>query len=187
MLTDYSCLCFCLPNEAFACHATVLFTLQVYQGNVMSKYWVTFSPGEKMYTESINFDRKMTNHMSCWAGTACCMQHGSINGNTLKNIYSASSPTLEIVIHILPIIYFSLLLNVLISSEFIVEWSAWGIDQFKLHFNDGQMLKVWEFLIDYYWNNLLKLKNKYFYHSSAYGICKTGIGILLSLWKNNLI
>lgn len=52
-----------------------------------------------------------------------------------------------------------------------------------LHLNDGQMLKVWEFLIDYYWNNLLKLKNMYFYHASTYGICKTGIGILVSLWK----
>lgn len=63
------------------------------------------------------------------------------------------------IIHIFPIIYFALLLNVLVSSEFIVELNAWGIGQFMLHLNDGQMLNVWEFLTDYYWNNLLKLKN----------------------------
>lgn len=52
-----------------------------------------------------------------------------------------------------------------------------------LHLYDGQMLKVWEFLIGYYWNNVLKMKKMYFYHASTYSICKTGIGKSASLWK----
>lgn len=43
---------------------------------------------------------------------------------TEKNINSASSLTLIMVIHIFPIIYFSLLINVLVSSEFIVGCDA---------------------------------------------------------------
>lgn len=52
-----------------------------------------------------------------------------------------------------------------------------------LHLNDGQMIKVGVFLTDYYWSNLLKLKNMHFYHVSTYGSCKTETGILVSLWK----
>lgn len=43
---------------------------------------------------------------------------------TEKNINSASALTLIIVINIFPIIYFSLLINVLVSSEFIVGCGA---------------------------------------------------------------
>lgn len=52
VLTDSSCLSFCLPNEAFACHVNIFFILQNYQSNVMSKRWVTFI-GEKMYTDPL--------------------------------------------------------------------------------------------------------------------------------------
>lgn len=92
----------------------------------MPKRWVTFSPGEKAYTDPLTLSEKL---QITWAAELAmhilCSMAG-ISG-TEKNINSASLLTLIMVIHIFPIIYFSLLINVLLSSEFIVGCDAWGI------------------------------------------------------------
>lgn len=92
VLTDYSCPCFCPQNEAFACHGTILFILQVYQSNVMSKCWVRFSPGGKTYIDPLTLSERW---QITWAGelalhVTCSMV--PISG-TEKNINNASPLT----------------------------------------------------------------------------------------------
>lgn len=58
VLTDYSCLCFCLLKKASACYATLLFILQVYQSNDMSKCLVRFSPGGETYIDPLTLSER---------------------------------------------------------------------------------------------------------------------------------
>lgn len=92
VLTDCSCLCFCLPNEAFACRVTIFFVLQVYQSNVMSKCWVTLSPGEKTCTDPLTLSEKWQIAWTAELALHVVCSMASING-TEKNINSASSLT----------------------------------------------------------------------------------------------
>lgn len=142
VLTDYSCLCFCLHNEAFACYATILFILQVYQSNVTSKCRVSFSPRGKTYVDPLTLSERW---QITWAGELALHVTWSmvpING-TEKNINNASPLTLRdrLIVHVFSIVCSALLLNMSVASEFIVEWSVWGMGQLMLYVNDGQMLK----------------------------------------------
>lgn len=74
VLTDYSCLSFCLSNESFACNSTVHFMLHVYQSSITSECWVRFSPGCKTWTFLLTSSEKW---QITWAGTAWCLQHGT--------------------------------------------------------------------------------------------------------------
>lgn len=149
----------------------------------MSKCWVGFSPGGKTYIDPLTLSERW---QIMWAGelalhVTCSMV--PISGTEKNN--NASPLTFRDRFDSSFFFYclFCFAAQYVGIIRLYCEWSVWGIGQFVLYVNDGQMLKVSEFLLDYYWNNLLKLQNTYSYCTSTYSICKIGIGKSLSLWK----
>lgn len=108
VLTDYSCLSFCLCNESFACYSTILFTLHVYQSNVCLNVGSDSYLGAKLAHFYWLHQKNDKLHELALHG-ACSMVPIIGSGKAINN---ASLLTLRdrLIVHFLFIVYFALLL-----------------------------------------------------------------------------